>query len=73
MGHQLVYRTIGFDALMVLGYTPAANKGSLSLITFFGIDKRFFYLLGFLLISILSISPSSNLMIRWAYREMDSS
>jgi len=38
MGHQFVHRAIGFDALVVLGYTPASNKGSLALIASFGIN-----------------------------------
>jgi len=37
MGHQFVYRTIGFDPCVVLGNSSATNKGCLALITTFGI------------------------------------
>jgi len=38
MGHQLVHGAIGFDTPVVLGYTPAADKGGLALIASFGIN-----------------------------------
>jgi hypothetical protein len=38
MCHQLIYRAIGFNALVILWDTPSPNKGCPTLITTFGID-----------------------------------